>query len=407
MNYVIKDHLGSTRVMINTTDLPYALTTYDYSAFGTILTTPTSSAYLYTGQEWDQTSGLHNFKARMYDSDLAMFYGADPGNELVTPFSFVGNNPVTRRDPSGKFIQLAAIAYYAYKAYQVYSIARAAYGIYQATKYGGIGGFVQGLTAAGISYGIGSVAGGFAGDAGVPTLAGSIRGGIASSLAVGTLGAHATGRRASLGWNTVFDAGVGGLGGALAYGSQVHTANQAANADNRDPRAPVPFEQQELDRVIDESEQLSTMRNRGGNPSTKIVNSVNLAETGTDKYETQDGNLINKTSGESVGAKTFDVRGSSFYRADGSIGSRSQILVSRQAFSSYGKLYLTLGHEFVHAIQNYSGLSYKWVTQYRESANRYSEIHAYTWTQDAAIMNGWTWELSWINSNLNYYQGGR
>jgi RHS repeat-associated protein len=97
MNYVIKDHLGSTRVMINTTDLPYALTTYDYSAFGTILTPPPSSAYLYTGQEWDQTSGLHNFKARMYDGELGMFYGVDPAGAFASPFSYVNNNPISSK----------------------------------------------------------------------------------------------------------------------------------------------------------------------------------------------------------------------------------------------------------------------------------------------------------------------
>jgi RHS repeat-associated protein len=133
MNYVLKDHLGSTRVMINTTEQPYALTTYDYSAFGTILTTPSSTAYLYTGQEWDQTSGLHNFKARMYDSDLGAFYTRDPAgmfgsafrfkgewdndsreydqnsqdslgvNELASPYMFAGNNPVRYTDANGEF----------------------------------------------------------------------------------------------------------------------------------------------------------------------------------------------------------------------------------------------------------------------------------------------------------------
>jgi RHS repeat-associated protein len=110
MNYVIKDHLGSTRVMINTTDLPYALTTYDYSAFGTILTTPPSSAYLYTGQEWDRTSGLHNFKARMYDGELGVFYGGDPREQFKSPYTYAGNNPILRNDPNGEIAPfLAAI----------------------------------------------------------------------------------------------------------------------------------------------------------------------------------------------------------------------------------------------------------------------------------------------------------
>ncbi len=109
MHYVLKDHLGSTRVLVNTTDQPYALTTYDYSAFGTILTTPSSSEYLYTGQEWDQTSGLHNFKARMYDSDLMRFYGGDPAEQFTSPYSYVGNNSILYTDPSGEIVPFLAV----------------------------------------------------------------------------------------------------------------------------------------------------------------------------------------------------------------------------------------------------------------------------------------------------------
>jgi hypothetical protein len=54
MNYVIKDHLGSTRVMINTTEQPYALTTYDYSAFGTILMS--RATMLITNDCWGASS---------------------------------------------------------------------------------------------------------------------------------------------------------------------------------------------------------------------------------------------------------------------------------------------------------------------------------------------------------------
>ncbi|MBX7152055.1 RHS repeat-associated core domain-containing protein [bacterium] len=102
-NFVLKDHLGSIRATINTAELPYAAVGYDYSAFGTILSTVSNSGYFYTGQEYDKTSGLHNFKARMYDSDLAMFYGTDPAGQYSSPYTYVGNNPVIRRDPSGNF----------------------------------------------------------------------------------------------------------------------------------------------------------------------------------------------------------------------------------------------------------------------------------------------------------------
>jgi RHS repeat-associated protein len=146
MNYVIKDHLGSTRVMINTTDLPYALTTYDYSAFGTILTPPPSSAYLYTGQEWDQTSGLHNFKARMYDGELGIFYANDPKGQFNSPYTYGGNNPLVMRDADGELAWFVPIIIGAaigggFGAYRAEKMGRPWYeGAWKGALVGAIGG---------------------------------------------------------------------------------------------------------------------------------------------------------------------------------------------------------------------------------------------------------------------------
>ncbi|HMW32522.1 MAG TPA: RHS repeat-associated core domain-containing protein [bacterium] len=103
--YVIKDHLGSTRAVVDGT----TVTGYDYSAFGSILAPVTPNTnYMYTGQEYDKTSGLHNYKARMCDSDLMRFYGMDPAGQFSSPFLYVGNNPALRNDPDGKIAPLIA-----------------------------------------------------------------------------------------------------------------------------------------------------------------------------------------------------------------------------------------------------------------------------------------------------------
>lgn len=72
---------GSTRVLVveNGTVAAY----YDYAPFGNLMRSGvnTEIAYRFTGQEYDAESGLHNYRARLYDSDLGRFYAVDaPGS---------------------------------------------------------------------------------------------------------------------------------------------------------------------------------------------------------------------------------------------------------------------------------------------------------------------------------------
>ncbi len=60
------------------------------------------SKYRYTGQEYDEETDLHNYKARFYDSMLMRFYSVDPAEEQASPYTYVANNPVMLVDPSGK-----------------------------------------------------------------------------------------------------------------------------------------------------------------------------------------------------------------------------------------------------------------------------------------------------------------
>jgi RHS repeat-associated protein len=59
-------------------------------------------AYKFTGQEFDEETGLHNFRARMYDAELGMFYAYDPAAQGFSPFGYAGNNPVIYIDKDGK-----------------------------------------------------------------------------------------------------------------------------------------------------------------------------------------------------------------------------------------------------------------------------------------------------------------
>lgn len=60
------------------------------------------SKYRFTGQEYDEETDLHNYKARFYDSMLMRFYTVDPAEEQASPYTYVANNPVMLVDPDGK-----------------------------------------------------------------------------------------------------------------------------------------------------------------------------------------------------------------------------------------------------------------------------------------------------------------
>jgi RHS repeat-associated protein len=113
LSFFLKDHLGSTRVVLNSTNGVEAK--FDYEPFGALREANSSSKqamarfrYLYTGQEFDWETGLYNYRARLYDSDLARFYSPDPANEFFSPYVFVGNNPINRVDRSGMISLLGA-----------------------------------------------------------------------------------------------------------------------------------------------------------------------------------------------------------------------------------------------------------------------------------------------------------
>ncbi len=47
----------------------------------------------FTVQEFNYSTGLHNFQTRFYDTDLILFYAVDQVGEFVSLYRFVWNNP--------------------------------------------------------------------------------------------------------------------------------------------------------------------------------------------------------------------------------------------------------------------------------------------------------------------------
>ena len=110
--YFIKDHLGSVRTTVNRDGK--VLGYDDYYPFG--LTMPGRSSnsanpndkYKFTGHELDQEAGLNliNANARMMDPVIGgRFLQIDPHYDNypgVSPYAYVGNNPLIYSDPTGK-----------------------------------------------------------------------------------------------------------------------------------------------------------------------------------------------------------------------------------------------------------------------------------------------------------------
>ena len=83
--------------------------TFDYTPYGTNVQGNPSNGPGYTGHVSDPETSLIYMKARYYDPVTGSFLSIDPlgptpGNvAYFNRFSYVGNNPISRIDPSGKY----------------------------------------------------------------------------------------------------------------------------------------------------------------------------------------------------------------------------------------------------------------------------------------------------------------
>lgn len=118
-NYYITDHLGSTRMVVDSNDS--IRETINYYPFGSemqmvnpaLLTGGISHPFRFTGKELDRLNSLnmYDFGARMFDvAGVPMWTSVDPLAEKyyhVTPYSYCAGDPVNKFDPDGRKIVLA------------------------------------------------------------------------------------------------------------------------------------------------------------------------------------------------------------------------------------------------------------------------------------------------------------
>jgi RHS repeat-associated protein len=83
-----------------------------YDSFG-IPHQSNEGRFSYTGQLSIKELGLLYYKARVYSPALGRFLQTDPMGNIDGPnlYAYVGNNPVSARDPSGKFVVAIPIAF--------------------------------------------------------------------------------------------------------------------------------------------------------------------------------------------------------------------------------------------------------------------------------------------------------
>ncbi len=192
--YFHQDHLGSTSLVTsqsnctttscspdqNTEYLPYGK---ERSNTGNV------TNYKYTGQEYDSTTGLYNYNARMYDPVIGTFISPDtiipdPSDpQTLNRYAYCRNNPIMYRDPSGRMfaeIIYAAVSYILSAAETYIS----SYAVDGAVVGGALGGSASAATGGNFWDGVraGAISGAFMGAGDYGILNGAISGGINASI---------------------------------------------------------------------------------------------------------------------------------------------------------------------------------------------------------------------------------
>lgn len=119
--FYFKDNIGSVAAI--SSENGQLIQKYIYSSYGKLLkkvdasgleTSAFNTSYTFTNREYDEESGLYYLRARYYDPEVGRFTTQDPdageiGNPIThsTAYSYVGNNPVGRTDPSGQMFEFS------------------------------------------------------------------------------------------------------------------------------------------------------------------------------------------------------------------------------------------------------------------------------------------------------------
>jgi len=103
--WLLHDHLGSTQLTIN--DATDDAADLRYRAYGELryVSGDPQTTYRFTGQRYDEATGLYYYGARYYDPHLGRFIQPDSAYSSPTSnrYTYALNNPVRYTDPTGRY----------------------------------------------------------------------------------------------------------------------------------------------------------------------------------------------------------------------------------------------------------------------------------------------------------------
>jgi RHS repeat-associated protein len=104
--YFQTNHQGTTLFTSDTLPTP-TLTPIRYGSYGDSDSAATGVAFRYTGRRLDAETGLYYYRARYYSPSLGRFLQTDAigDRDDLNRYTYVGNDPLDRTDPSGNYGQ--------------------------------------------------------------------------------------------------------------------------------------------------------------------------------------------------------------------------------------------------------------------------------------------------------------